>query len=405
MRFGFPTSNQEESFSMQVPPTPTISPLEHISPSIYEAGRKCLAKAIWYAQGDRRSLPDQPAAILGICFHTVIAASHLGNAGAESSAVREVARSLFDKQAKALYENAHPLLKLKFSTPERLPYYNLHRERAALFAAQAVGARPVERASSFETSASEQHRHTEMRLQSADGLIVGRPDYIDSNSQSVVDFKSGVATGNEPSAVSDAEKDQLRLYAYLASERGISISKGVIVRGDGHSCQIEISKGDADAVASSARTQLRAINSAIADGLPFDDLASPSAENCAMCPCIPFCEAFWRDSNPEWADQCGVHVEGRVVEISTTTVQGVPLVTLGIEPQRGTLNCVTAFVDQIPEKWLTVGGAPIPRVGEIVRVVHARHANVENDIPILRVDKALTSVWSLPIEELEKAVT
>lgn len=208
-----------------------------------------------------------------------------------------------------------------------------------------------------------------------------------------MDFKSGIAAGDEPYAVSEAEAHQLRLYAYLTSERGISISKGVIVRGDGRRYQIEITKSDADAEASSARTQLQAINAAVADGRHFDDLASPSPENCRMCSCLPFCEAFWRDSRQEWADQCGVHIEGLVREVSTTTAQGVALVALSIEPQRGTLNCTSTFIEQIPEKWLTIEGASIPQVGDVVRVVHARQSNVEDDVAILRLDKALTSLW------------
>jgi CRISPR/Cas system-associated exonuclease Cas4 (RecB family) len=293
-----------------------------------------------------------------------------------------------------LYKNVHPLLKAKFSSPERLPYYNLYRERAALYASQVVQTEAPEGLLGFLTTGSALQR-TEVRLESADGLIVGRPDYIDMDAQSVVDYKSGVSDNNETDAVSDAEIRQLRLYAYLASEAGISVSKGVIVRGDGRRSQIEIPKSQAAAEGSRAKGQLQAINAALADGQSFDGLASPSVENCPMCPCLPFCDAFWRECTAEWADRCGVHVEGLVKEVSSTTAQGVPLVTLRIELQRGTLNSTFAFIEQIPEKWLTIEGASIPKVGDIVRVVHARQFGDDHESANLRVDKGLTNLWSV----------
>ncbi len=379
---------------MKVPEPPKPVRLDHISPSIYEVSLNCLAKAVWYAQGDRRTLPDHPAAILGVCFHTVVAASHYGNLRGDGKSVRENARNLFDKQANSLYEGVHPLMKAKFSIPERLPYYNLYRERAALYAEQAAESRPTSSVdSSRGASGSLLKQHTEMRLESADGLIVGRPDQIDDYSDTVVDYKSGIAMGDKPDAVSEAEARQLRLYAYLACERDIPISKGAIVRGNGRRIEIGVTRSDADAEASNARRQLQAINEAIAAGQHFDDLASPSPENCQMCTCLPFCEAFWRDSKTEWAEHCGVHVEGLVREVNTTTTQGVVLVTLSIEPQRGTLNGVSAFIEQIPKSWLTIEGT-LPQVGDVIRVVHARQSNIEGDVAVLRVDKALTSLWT-----------
>jgi len=379
---------------VQVPETPTIAPLDHISPSIYEASLKCLAKATWYAQGDRRTLPDHPAAILGICFHTVVAASHYLNMTGERSAVREAARSLFDRKAATLYENVHPLSKAKFSSPERLPYYNLYRERAALYASQVVDNRPP-RLESAPRTTGPALRRTEARFESADGLIVGRPDYIDTDAQTIVDYKSGVSAIDQADAVSEAETRQLRVYAYLAFENGIAVSKGVIVRGDGRRCQIEITKNEADGEASSAKAQLQAINGALADGQSFDRLASASVQNCQMCPCLPFCETFWRESKAEWVEQCGMHVEGIVREVSSIIAQGVALVTLRIEPQRGTLNCASAFIEQIPEEWLIIDGTAIPTVGDVVRVVHARRSDAELAVASLRVDKALTSLWSV----------
>src|ERR1051326_4993335 len=99
---------------MEIPEAPPISTLERISPSIYEASLTCLAKADWYAFGERRILPGHPASILGTSFHTVIAAANFGTLGGNAEEVRVAARVLFDKQAKSLYENMHPLMHSKF---------------------------------------------------------------------------------------------------------------------------------------------------------------------------------------------------------------------------------------------------------------------------------------------------
>jgi hypothetical protein len=51
---------------------------------------------------------------------------------------RAIARQAFDRHAKSAYENAHPLLRAKFPSPQRLPFYNMLRERAAFEGADVV---------------------------------------------------------------------------------------------------------------------------------------------------------------------------------------------------------------------------------------------------------------------------
>jgi len=383
---------------MQVPQPPRTGSLTHISPSAYEASLNCLAKAVWYSTGERRILPDQPTAILGTCFHTVLAAANIGRFNGDLERVRVSARDLFDEQAKFLYERAHPLLQAKFPSVERMPYYNLHRERATLHAASISSTRPISNISvDAGNEAVRGQSRSERQFASRDGLIVGRPDYVDRTSGTVVDYKTGVITDGQPSAVTEPEARQLRLYAYLVSEGGeLVVSKGAIVRGDGRRIEIDIPKSAADAEASRARAQLQAINAAGDAGKSFEDLASPSPTNCSMCSCIPLCDAFWRDSKPEWAESCGVHVEGRVTELNRTTIQDFRLVTLDVEVSRGTADCASVSLEQVPESWLTIRGSALPSVGDVVRLVHIRQSTSEAGVTIMRADKALTSVWVVP---------
>ncbi len=40
-------------------------------------------------------------------------------------------------------------------------------------------------------------------------------------------------------------------------------------------------------------------------------------------------------------------------------------------------------------------GLDLPHIGEAVRVVHGRQMETDGDAAVIRVDKALTAVWSL----------
>lgn len=383
---------------MRVPDAPGISRLQQLSPSVYEALLRCKAQGAWAAHGDRSAVPQHPKALLGVCLHGVVEDAHNGKlVGSEGDARLAVAREIFDRRAKSIYEHAHPLVRAKFSSPERLPYYNLYRERAALEAVESAE-RADRGATATDTTQPSPllHLHTEKKLVSVDGLLVGRPDFIDSAAREIVDYKTGGAPDGATDTAYAAEVRQLRLYVHLALDNGIPVSRAVIARADGHRALLEVSEEDAEAEGRRARELLAEYNAAAGKG--FDEIAQPSPENCSFCPCIPFCEAFWRSTSPNWAEQCGVHLEGRVLSVDESTLQGMKLVTLRLNAQRGTVGAGDTFVEQIPEVWITADGANVPRDGDVVRVVHGRLAS---DAPpqVIRVDRATTSVWTVAVEE------
>jgi hypothetical protein len=229
-------------------------------------------------------------------------------------------------------------------------------------------------------------------LRSNDGLIIGRPDLLDRESRTVVDYKTGMTAGG-PNEVSEREARQLRLYAFLAREAGLSVSRGAIVRSDGRKAEIQLSDLEITEEACKARTQLQSINSASSQGQRFDDLASPSAENCTLCPCAVVCERFWQNATPEWFSTCGVFIEGRVTAVAERAQLGFQVVTLDIEVQKGTVGTRFASIEQIPRAWLLIEESCLPAVGDIVRITDARHSRTEGEIAVIRVDRALTNVW------------
>ncbi len=375
---------------MRIPVPPSLARARQISPSLYEQMLRCPALAAWSLLGIQNALPAHPKAILGICYHGTIEDAHAGRIGGDNSTTKlDMARRAFDAHARGQHAKAHPLLKAKFSTAERLPYYTLFRERAALEAIGVVESAPRSvmggQAFRFLTAASE------LRIESRDKLIAGRPDFVDAASRRVVDYKTGGPPSPGADPISPAESRQLRLYAHLAIENGIEITEGVIRRSDGRRATIAISQEDAATEGRAARQMLAQFNAAA--GSAFTSAARPACGTCTYCPCIPLCEAFWASATPGWVESCGVHVEGTVRSIDESIVQGIRLKTFRISATRGTIQPGDAFVEQVPEAWVTADGAAAPAVGDLIRVAFAR-ADTSGNVTSIRIDRISTSIWS-----------
>lgn len=371
---------------MLIPDPPAPSPLDRISPSLYETLLGCPARAAWSAQGPRDALAPHPLALLGTCFHGVMEAVQKGQISGGGDECRDAARQQFDRLAAEIHAQAHPLLKVKFSSPEKLPYYNLFRERAAVLAGEYAGRLGEGIASDSDGKGTV----AEQRFRSSDGLIVGRPDVIDVSRSEVIDYKTGLAT-EEGWRVSEREARQLNLYVYLAAEAGVSASRGTIVRGNGETATIDIPPATAEAEAQNARDALADYNESV-DGRTFYDLARPAPDTCRMCPCIPMCEPFWAASDPTWQESCGVHVEGTVTNVEEATIQATPLISIQVEASRGTVGPATISVEQVPLAWPTADGDRTPDVGDVVRVVDARLTSPDDPL-IVRADRIMTSLW------------
>lgn len=379
---------------MRIPGQPKTRQLEHLSPSTYEAARVCKARAAWAAFGNRDCVPHHPQALLGTCVHAVVEEAHKGSlpAGDEESR-RAAARALFDTKAKALHDHAHPLLRAKFPAADRIPYYYLFRERAAVLAVGAASRPPTAHAAPSPGKHVAQVPLVETTLKSHDGLLVGRPDYVDPGAAEVVDYKTGGGPDGDPDGLRDSEARQLRLYVHLAREHGLDVRKGTVVRVDGRRVTEKVSEADATDEGKKARDVLATFNANASAG--FDALAEPSPEACRYCPCIPFCESFWAAASPAWAEQCGTHLEGTISAVNRAVVQNTALITLELAPARGTVGAAAAVLQQLPEAWACVDGSPAPATGDVVRVVDCRLADDAGDTAVIRPDRLTTALWTV----------
>lgn len=382
---------------MRLPDRPSVKALKHLSPSLYSAALTCKARAAWIAFGDRSAVPQHPKAILGICVHAVAEAAHKGQLpSGDDESRRAAARGMFDRTAGELYDRANPLLRAKFSAPDRLPYYNLFRERAALLALEAsasldgkLQAAPPPGAA----SPAQAHRLVEAGLESPDGLLIGRADYIDTAAGEVVDYKTGTGPEEEPGGITESEARQLRFYVHLARAVGLNLSRGVVVRADGRRAAMDVSEPEAAAEGHRAREVLHSFNAEA--GRSFEELAEPGPDTCRNCPCIPLCEPFWRAASATWAEQCGTHVEGTVSGVSRSVVQNIALLTLDLTVERGTAALGRGVVQQLPETWATADGTAPPGPGDLVRLVTCRVADAAADLSLIRADRLATALWTV----------
>lgn len=371
---------------MLVPTPPVIKRIERISPTLYEAAMKCTSRAAWFAGGNRKVLPPHPRALLGIGVHAVLERARSGGlAGTTEDERRADAERLFDEKMRELYATTHPLLHAKFDGPDRLPFYNLFRARAAQMAADAATASG--RAGQAAARGASGGQTVEAALVSKDGRVGGRADVLDATNATVIDYKTGAAGDSDP--LTESELRQLRLYAYLANENGIVITRGVIERTDRSRAEVPISTQEAAEEGRRALVVLDQYNQRA--GQPFESGASPSPEACRFCPCIPFCEAFWRTVEPQWRGQCGTHVEG-VVE----SVEGGQLVSINLNATRGTGAKGIAVVTRLSRDWLTFAGAAIPQCGQTVRVTDAAYVEESTAPAVFRADRVTTAVWTVP---------
>lgn len=370
---------------MHIPDEPKPQSVRSISPSLYEELLKCPARAIWYAQGPRGALASHPSAVLGVCFHAVMEGLQKAQIVGSEDERREGARHRFDELAAQIHAEAHPLLRVKFPSPQKLPFYYLLRERAAAAAAEyaAIEERVEQRGADMSAI-------TEGRFASKDGVVVGRPDLMKPADEEVVDYKTGLIS-SDGRQVSDREARQLRLYVYLAGEAGVATRKGTIVRGDGQTASLDITRESADAEADRARDLLAELNESISSGSTFYQLARPSAPSCRLCPCIPLCEKFWEAADPTWADECGIQLEGTVTAVHPATVQGSALLTIEVAVARGTIGAGTTTLEQLPVRWAVADGTRSPEPGDVVRLVDARL--VSDNPSIVRADRIMTSLW------------
>ncbi|HEX8464166.1 MAG TPA: PD-(D/E)XK nuclease family protein, partial [Abditibacterium sp.] len=365
---------------MKLPILKAQTRLKSLSPSRYNMAVTCPARALWGRVLPPSGLPTSPAAVLGLAFHEVVEAVNLGRVSGDEAGIRAEAGRVFDLKAQTQMDAAHPLLRAKFPSPLRLPYYNQKRAGALMQAVRrTVPSAPTALSSgvaaSFSSSSSEHGvgRIVEEKFYSRDGLLDGKPDCFETSTGLLIDYKSGAAP--EGGGISPNEARQLRFYAHLLRENGHTPREAVIVRADGQEARLTISAQEAAEVGEDARRVLAQLNNTIDAAKRIEETATPSPQNCSRCMFVSICPAFWEAASPDWSNATAndgsaeiVHVEGAVISAASGGTRGGGLTTLQIDVRRGTGPRGAASLEQVPDSWLCCDGDVLPKVGDEVRV-------------------------------------
>lgn len=382
---------------MKIPTPPKPIQISSISPSLYEDVRTCKARAAWSIAGERTALPGNAKAILGSCFHEVLAKAQKGLLPVDEEMFEVEAAKLFDATAEKKFDQSHPIIRAKFRAKEFLPEYYLQRASAVVMAKKVRSmTSPAVHNQGKDNSST---KLVERYLVSQDEQINGRPDYLDSREGVVVDYKTRRELDSETDEMTDREKRQLRLYAYLARQNGIDVRQCVIALSNGNEYRIEISEREATVEANAAHAALAAFNAAITEKTSFEDLAAPSVENCKYCPCAVLCKKYWEVIDQSWGETFGTHLQAKIISEHKVKSQNINLLTLDLEVTSATFPVQERItLEQIPEDWIFIDQQGGSIEGGTIRVFNLPVSTKIADKEIFRVNRLKTEIWIIPAE-------
>ena len=374
---------------MRPPELPRLSAVEMITPSLYNAALACPARALWAAFGPRRFYPASPSAVLGNACHGVLEDCVNGLLPVEDRERQQAASRLFEAKAEQGLARAHPLLRWRYPDVRRMPYYFTFQARAGAAALRI----PARRSRGAE--GGQPDRRAEWRLTSRDGSVGGRIDLVDERDRAVIDYKTG---GDPPSNVAfrPEEERQLRLYAYLCLENGVTIERGVIERGGGRRDEMPIAGDESCAEGSAAKALLAGLNARISHGETIHELAAPSPEGCRGCEGRVLCEPFWNalDAKQEAAET--MCLEGEVLSCVALPGMREPAFTLHLRVLRGDRPGMDVTTDAIPSALSIADGDTLPQKGDVVRVLDAKASQGSHSTVRPCLAGRLTTVWRMP---------
>lgn len=191
------------------------------------------------------------------------------------------------------------------------------------------------------------------------------------------------------------EERQLRLYAYLCSENGVTIEKGVIERGSRRRDEMPIAGDDACAEGSAAKALLAGLNARISQGNTIQELAASSPEACRGCEGHLLCEPFWNALDADQETTETMCVEGEVLSCDALPGTREPTFTLHLRVLRGGSPGTDVITDAILSALSTADGDTLPLKGDTVRILDAKAFPGAHPIVRPCLTGRLTTVWRM----------
>jgi RecB family exonuclease len=284
-----------------LPETPTIQPLNRVSPSRFFSLTECPLREIWSASRQHALLPNSPAARLGSVIHQLLEISGKGLIkNTDQVEIQHVWEGLVRKTEQEMDESwlEQALVPLRRTVPQ----FEVRRIRACTRAAEILRAR----ASAGTWEAEKRSRSFETWIETTDGLVGGTIDEIQETDAGAVlrDYKSGhIMTTAPEGGTAEIDKNysfQLKLYAALfASKYERWPTRIEIVPLQGAAQEIPFNPSECSALLNDAVSTLNELNQRINRvlGSTFrkgneGEFANPTPENCRFCLFRPNCKSY-----------------------------------------------------------------------------------------------------------------
>lgn len=325
--------------SYGIPTAPAIKPLKHISPSQFSSLCECSLRAVWASGNIPNALPISPSSRVGIVVHQIIAMSE--NHSIDEDAFQKLWERCVNEQEEQMSKSwfERHLVPLSVTALD----FHLKRSQCFLLLNSRDNAPRIKKPDASK-------RFHERRLQSNDGLVVGRADRIefDDGGATIIDFKTGNVSGQSiRKEVLTEHQEQLKLYAALFHEECREWPRDLIVVSlDGKKHRVDYDENECLTLLEESKDMLRRVNSLIeADEKMPSKLASPSQDTCRYCLYRPLCEPYslarQSDLAEGWpSDAWGIVTEKKILrngrrKIILTPFSGAPPINIrGLRMER-----------------------------------------------------------------------
>ena len=183
-------------------------------------------------------------------------------------------------------------------------------------------------------------RSVEQQLQSAQGFLVGRPDYfsVSGNNALLLEYKSGAIRESDGQPLS-TYLDQLTFYAVLIFDNFAVdhvVARLESLFGDFFECVIQ--RQEAKEFAAHVAGAINELNAGTRQGWELNELARPSKEGCSFCEARVICPAFKREQDGLDLNGEQFLIEGFVTDLVQNAVAAVTKVTIADDYRKSTVT-------------------------------------------------------------------
>ncbi len=284
-----------------------VKSIEKVSPSKYEALKKCILREVWGANREIKALlPVSPSIKVGTVIHKVLETASDGKIKNHKDFMvtwdNEINR--IERLMSKGYIEKHlvPLTKAVYN-------FQVKKQLCEEMVEKFYG-------SNVMVSSGSENPHSEVAVESKDKKVFGKIDLINSNERGIqiIDYKTGMVY-HEVSGINEIKQEyqqQLKLYAALYYQTyDIWPTRLTIVTLDEKESDIEFKTIECEELLNEATKLLGEVNRRISTIKSEEELASPTVENCRYCVYRPACSAYWkrRDSSNDWPLDITGHLE------------------------------------------------------------------------------------------------